>query len=125
MAIDAVRTPDERFADLPDFPYEPQYLEDVAGFGLRMAYIDEGPVGAPVVLCLHGEPTWSFLYRKMIPVFLAAGYRVVAPDFLGFGRSDKPVRDADYTFDLHRDSLIGFVKTLSLSEVTLVVQDWG
>ncbi|MEI8080312.1 MAG: haloalkane dehalogenase [Actinomycetes bacterium] len=123
--MDAVRTPDERFADLPDFPYEPHYLDDLVGNGLRMAYLDEGEADAPVVLCLHGEPTWSFLYRKMIPVFLQTGHRVVAPDFFGFGRSDKPVRDDDYTFEFHRDSLKAFVQALGLSEVTLVVQDWG
>ena len=83
----------------------------------------DGPT-PPVVLCLHGEPTWSFLYRKMIPVFLEAGLRIVAPDFLRFGRSDKPVKDEDYTFDFHRDSLVAFTRRL-LSDVTLVVQDWG
>ncbi|MVU77175.1 alpha/beta fold hydrolase [Nocardia sp. ET3-3] len=122
MAV-ILRTPDERFADLPDFPYQPHYV-DIGG--LRMAYIDEGPADAEhTFLCLHGEPTWSFLYRKMIPVFTASGARVVAPDFFGFGRSDKPADDAAYTFDFHRDSLIEFIGRLDLQRITLVVQDWG
>jgi pimeloyl-ACP methyl ester carboxylesterase len=118
--MEALRTPDDRFADLPGFDYEPRYLnfED-----LRMAYIDEGD--GEVVLCLHGEPTWSYLYRSMIPVFTGAGMRVVAPDWFGFGRSDKPVDDAAYTWDFHRNSLLRFVAALGLREVTLVVQDWG
>jgi len=125
--IEAVRTPDDRFADLPGFPYQPRYLEDLAGFeGLRAARIDEGPPDAPrTFLCLHGEPTWSYLYRKMAPVFLAAGARVVAPDFFGFGRSDKPINDADYTFHFHRDYLLRLIERLDLRRVTLVVQDWG
>jgi pimeloyl-ACP methyl ester carboxylesterase len=90
-----------------------------------MAYVDEGPASAPVFLCLHGQPTWSYLYRRMIPHFLAAGGRVVAPDFFGFGRSDKPADDAVYTFDFHRNSLVAFVRALDLRDVTLVVQDWG
>jgi pimeloyl-ACP methyl ester carboxylesterase len=127
MAITAVRTPDERFRAVPDFPYSPHYLENLTGFdGLRMAVIDEGPRDAAhTFLCLHGQPTWSFLYRKMIPVFLAAGNRVVAPDFYGFGRSDKPTRDEDYSFDFHRASLIELIRHLDLQHVTLVVQDWG
>ena len=122
-----MRTPDERFADLPDFPYAPQYLEDLPGFpGLRMARVDEGPKDAAhTFLCLHGEPTWSFLYRKMIPVFVSSGARVVAPDFFGFGRSDKPVVDDDYTFHFHRDSLLRLIEALDLKTITLVVQDWG
>jgi pimeloyl-ACP methyl ester carboxylesterase len=125
--IEAVRTPDDRFADLPGFPYQPRYLEDLPGFeGLRAARIDEGPPDAPrTFLCLHGEPTWSYLYRKMAPVFLAAGARVVAPDFFGFGRSDKPINDADYTFHFHRDYLLRLIERLDLRRVTLVVQDWG
>ncbi len=126
MTDTILRTPDDRFTDLPGFPYEPQYLTDLPDFpGMRMAFIDEGPKTAPVVLCLHGEPTWSYLYRKMIPIFLDKGYRVVAPDFFGFGRSDKPVSDGWYTFDKHRRSLLGFVAELELRDVTLVVQDWG
>lgn len=126
MPIDALRTDDSRFADLPDWPYQPRYLEDLPGYeGLRLHYIDEGPPEAPVFLCLHGEPTWAFLYRKMIPVFLEAGNRVIAPDFFGFGRSDKPVEDAVYTWDFHRDSLVRFVETIDSTSITLVVQDWG
>lgn len=126
MNIASVRTPDDRFSDLGDWPYEPHYIEDLDGFdGLRLHYIDEGPSDGPVALCLHGEPTWAYLYRKMIPAFLEAGYRVVAPDWFGFGRSDKPVDDATYTWDFHRDSMLRFVEALDLTGVTLVVQDWG
>lgn len=124
--IDALRTPEHRFSELPDFAYKPRYLDDLAGFGkLRVAYIDEGPADAPVFLCLHGQPTYSFLYRKMAPVFLAAGGRVVAPDFFGFGRSDKPTDDSVYTFDFHRRMLVSFIERLDLTRATLVVQDWG
>jgi pimeloyl-ACP methyl ester carboxylesterase len=90
-----------------------------------MHYVDEGPADAPVALCLHGEPTWSYLYRKMIPVFLEGGYRVVAPDWFGFGRSDKPVDDAVYTWDFHHGAMTAFVDRLGLDDITLVVQDWG
>ena len=125
--IDALRTPDERFADLPDFPWAPHYIDDLPGYeGLRCAVIDEGPkTGAPTFLCLHGEPTWSFLYRRMIPAFLASGARVVAPDLFGFGRSDKPVDDAVYGFHFHRRMLLALVERLDLRDITLVVQDWG
>jgi pimeloyl-ACP methyl ester carboxylesterase len=121
------RTPEERFKDLPDFPYTPNYLEDLKSYeGLRMHYVDEGPQDAAITfLCLHGEPTWSYLYRKMIPVFSAAGYRVVAPDYFGFGRSDKPVADDVYQFDFHRGSLLSLVDRLDLSNIALVCQDWG
>ena len=122
---EALRTPDERFQELPDFPYPPAYLDDLPGFeGLRMARVDEGD-GDRVALCLHGEPTWSFLYRKMIPPLRQAGLRVVAPDFFGFGRSDKPADDAVYTYRFHRDSLLALVERLDLRRITLVVQDWG
>jgi haloalkane dehalogenase len=125
MTIDALRTPDERFLDLPGFPFAPHYLEDLVG-GLRMHYLDEGPRDAArTFLCLHGQPTWSYLYRKMIPVFTAAGHRVVAPDFFGFGRSDKPTEDAVYTFTFHRDALVRFIERMDLQEITLVCQDWG
>lgn len=116
------RTPDARFAALPGFPWQPNYLE---WRGLRAHYLDEGAKAAPVLLALHGEPTWSYLYRKMIPPFLAAGWRVVAPDFIGFGRSDKPVEDAFYTFDMHRQFLLDFVEKLDLRNVAIAVQDWG
>jgi pimeloyl-ACP methyl ester carboxylesterase len=123
---DILKTPHERFAALPGFPWQPHCRDDLAGFaGLTMSYLDEGPPKAPVFLCLHGEPTWSYLFRRMIPYFLATGSRVVAPDFFGFGRSDKPADDAAYTFDFHRNSLIGFVRALDLTDITLVVQDWG
>jgi haloalkane dehalogenase len=126
--IEALRTPDERFESLPGFPYSPHYVEDLAGYeGLRVHHLDERPAAASgrTVLCLHGQPTWCYLYRKMIPVFTAAGHRVVAPDLLGFGRSDKPVDDAVYTFTFHREMLMRFVERLQLERVTLVVQDWG
>ena len=120
------RTPDSRFLDLVDFPFTPNYLKDLPGYaGLRMAYIDEGPTDGPVVLCLHGEPSWSYLYRKMIPVFVAAGYRVTAPDWFGFGRSDKPLDESVYTWDFHHGSMTAFVDALALRDITLVVQDWG
>ncbi len=121
-----LKTPPERFADLPGFPWRPHSRDDLPGFsGLAMSYLDEGPRTAPVFLCLHGQPTWSYLYRRMIPHFLATGSRVVAPDFFGFGRSDKPAEESVYTFELHRNSLLAFVRTLDLTEITLVVQDWG
>lgn len=119
-------TPPERFADLPGFPWLPRNCSDLRGYaGMSMSYLDEGPKAAPVFLCLHGQPTWSYLYRRMIPFFLATGSRVVAPDFFGFGRSDKPADERVYTFDFHRNSLIAFIRALDLSDVTLVVQDWG
>jgi len=124
---DILRTPEERFNELPDFPYEPNYLDDLNGYeSLRMHYVDEGPRDAAnIFLCLHGEPTWSYLYRKMIPVFTTAGHRVVAPDYFGFGRSDKPVQDDVYQFDFHRESLLAFIEQLDLSNIVLVCQDWG
>lgn len=127
MPIEALRTPEERFAVLPEFPYQPHYIDNLDGYeSLRMAYIDEGPTDAQTTfLCLHGEPTWSYLYRKMIPVFLEAGHRVIAPDLYGFGRSDKPVDDDVYTFDFHRESLLRFVERLNLKGIALVCQDWG
>jgi haloalkane dehalogenase len=127
MSKTILRTPDARFADLPGFAFAPNYVEDLAGYaGLRVHYVDEGPLdAAKVFLCLHGQPTWSYLYRRMIPVFAAAGHRVVAPDLLGFGRSDKPADDARYTFMFHRDMLKGFVERLDLRRIVLVVQDWG
>jgi pimeloyl-ACP methyl ester carboxylesterase len=127
MTIEALRTPEERFARLPDFAYPPQYVDDLPGYeGLRAAYVDTGTRNAEhTILCLHGEPSWSFLYRRMIPVFVARGCRVVAPDFYGFGRSDKPVNDADYSFHFHRDFVLRLVERLNLERITLVVQDWG
>ena len=127
MTVECVRTPDEAFENLPGFNYAPNYLEDLPGYaGLRAHFIDEGPKDAEhPFLCLHGEPSWSFLYRKMAPVFLGSGGRVVAPDFFGFGRSDKPVDDAVYTFDFHRNYLKAFIERLDLKNITLVCQDWG
>ena len=117
-----LRTPEERFAGLPAFAWQPRYLEWRA---LRAHYLDEGPRDAPVFLALHGEPTWCYLYRRMIPPFVAAGYRVVAPDFIGFGRSDKPEDEGFYTFDMHRRFLLDCIERLDLKRITLAVQDWG
>jgi len=126
MTVNALRTPEARFEGLPGYPFAPHYRDDLAGYSsLRMHYLDEGAANARVALCLHGQPTWSYLYRKMIPGLVAAGYRVIAPDMFGFGRSDKPVEDAAYTFDFHRHSLIAFIRALDIRRVTLVCQDWG
>ena len=122
-----LRTPEERFINLPDFPFDPVYIDDLKGFeGLRLHYVDVGPENADhTFLCLHGEPTWGYLFRRMIPIFTEAGYRVVAPDYFGFGRSDKPVEEEIYTFDFHRNMLISFIEHLELTNITLVCQDWG
>ena len=127
MTIEAVRTPDERFANLPEYDFTPNYIDTLAGYeGLRVHYLDEGPADADrTFLCLHGQPSWSFLYRKMLPVFVESGARVICPDWLGFGRSDKPVDDALYTFHFHRNMMLEFVKALDLKNITLVCQDWG
>ncbi|WP_273418294.1 haloalkane dehalogenase [Hyphomonas adhaerens] len=127
MKTDALRTPDERFSGLPGWPYAPHYVDDLPGYeGLRVHYVDEGPQNAVrTYLCLHGQPSWSYLYRKMIPVFLDSGARVIAPDWLGFGRSDKPVAGETYTFHFHRNMMLELVKRLDLQQVTLVCQDWG
>jgi haloalkane dehalogenase len=114
-----VRTPDERFAKLPGFPYAPHYIEIN---GVRIHYVDEGK--GENILCLHGEPSWSFLYRKMIAV-MSKKHRVVAMDFIGFGRSDKFTEREKYTFKMHLDMLIGFIKAMDLKQITVVVQDWG
>ena len=122
-----LRTPEERFATLPFFTWAPRWVDELPGYeGLRLHTLDEGPRDArEVFLCLHGEPTWAYLYRKMIPVFLGAGARVVAPDFFGFGRSDKPAEDAVYTWSFHRNVLLRLIERLELRNVTLVCQDWG
>ena len=122
-----LRTPDERFDNLPGYPFAPHYIGDLKGYaGIRIHYLDEGPPGAAkTYLCLHGQPSWSYLYRRMIPVFAAAGHRVVAPDLIGFGRSDKPADDARYTFMFHRDMLKNLIERLDLRNIVLVVQDWG
>ncbi|MES2950076.1 MAG: tRNA adenosine(34) deaminase TadA [Pseudomonadota bacterium] len=124
---DALRTPDAQFAGLPDYPWEPRYLSDTPALaGLRMHYLDEGTSQAGLTyLCLHGNPAWSYLYRKMIPVFLQAGNRVVAPDLIGFGKSDKPKRASAHSFTFHRQTLLELVEHLDLQRVVLVVQDWG
>ncbi len=124
---DAVRTPEDRFASLPGYPWGARYVSDLPALdGLRMHYLDEGPADAPLTwLCIHGNPAWSYLFRKMIPVFLAAGHRVVAPDMIGFGKSDKPKKDAAHSFSWHRQVLLEFVEQLNLRNVVLVVQDWG
>lgn len=118
-----IRTPDERFTNLPGYPFMPHYA-DLGG--VRMHYVDEGPDAdaAEIILCLHGEPSWSYLYRKMIPI-LAGRFRVVAPDLIGFGRSDKFTETTDYTYQMHHDTLARFLDTLGLERITLVCQDWG
>lgn len=125
--MEILRTPDSRFENLPDYPFAPNYIDDLPSCGsIRIHFVDAGSRNAQqTFLCLHGEPTWSFLYRKMIPVFTSDGQRVVAPDFIGFGKSDKPVDDDVYTFNFHRQMLIEFVEHLDLRNITLVCQDWG
>jgi haloalkane dehalogenase len=127
MKMKVLRTPDERFSDLPDYPFEPHYVEvpDGEGGNLRIHYVDEGPRNADVVLLLHGEPTWSFLYRKMIPIIVKARHRVIAPDLVGFGRSDKPASRNDYSFQRHVDWMLSLLDSLKLNRITLVGQDWG
>jgi haloalkane dehalogenase len=124
---EVLRTPDARFADLPAFPYPPHHLEvpDERFGRLRMAYIDEGPRSAPPVLMLHGMPTWSFLYRKLIGPVSAAGFRVVAPDYIGFGRSDKPADRTYYTYARHVAWTRALIEALDLRQIALVCQDWG
>jgi haloalkane dehalogenase len=126
--VELLRTPDERFAGLPDFPYEPRYVDVPAdGAGrLRMAYVEAGPADGPPVLLLHGEPSWSFLYRKVMRVLAAAGLRAVAPDLVGFGRSDKPAGVSDHTYARHVEWVRALaLDALDLRDVTLVGQDWG
>ncbi len=125
--MDVLRTPDDRFEDLPDFPFAPHYASvgGSVGTSLRMAYVDEGDRAADPVLLLHGEPTWSFLYRKMIPPLVAAGKRVVAPDHIGFGRSDKPAAVADYTYARHVTWCRDLIEHLDLHDTILFCQDWG
>jgi pimeloyl-ACP methyl ester carboxylesterase len=127
MTIAAARTPDARFENLPGYDFTPNYVDDLPGYeGLRVHFLDEGPKDAArVFLCLHGQPSWSFLYRKMLPVFVESGARVICPDGLGFGKSDKPTEDAVYTFHFHRNMMLELIKRLDLKNVTLVCQDWG
>ncbi len=120
--IKFVRTPDERFKHLPNYNFAPHYT-DVGG--LRMHYVDEGSGNGDPILMLHGEPSWSYLYRHMIPVCSAAGHRVIAPDLIGFGKSDKPVNINDYSYQKHIDWLLSLINALDLNNITLVCQDWG
>ncbi len=120
--IDFLRTPDQYFKDLKDYPFSPHYVEVD---GLRMHYVDEGPADAKPVLLLHGEPTWSYLYRKIIPKIVNAGFRAIAPDLIGFGKSDKPVLREDYTYKRHVDWVKGLIGLLNLKEINLVCHDWG
>ncbi len=117
-----LRTPDERFENLPGFPFEPHYLEVDE---IRIHYVDEGPKDAEVVLLMHGEPSWSYLYRHMIPILVKAGYRTVAPDLVGFGRSDKPTEQSDHTYRKHVEWITKWMKSLDLQRITLFCQDWG
>ena len=117
-----IRTPEARFKNLPNYQFDPHYI-DVEG--LRMHYVDEGPSNADPILMLHGEPSWSYLYRFMIPICAAAGHRVIAPDLIGFGKSDKPTNVKDYSYQSHMDWLLSFIEQLDLKNITLVCQDWG
>jgi haloalkane dehalogenase len=125
--VKAQRTPDECFADLPGYPFAPHYSEvpDGEGGSLRIHHLDEGPRDGEILLCMHGQPTWSYLYRKMIPVFVAAGFRVVAPDLVGFGRSDKPSEREDYSYARHVQWMNDWLSGLDLRQVNLFCQDWG
>jgi haloalkane dehalogenase len=122
-----LRTPDERFIDLPDFPYEPHYTDIPDGDGgtLRIHHVEAGPADGPVVLCMHGQPTWSFLYRKMLPILADAGLRVIAPDLVGFGRSDKPAAREDFSYNAQVGWMDAWLRANDLRGVTLVGQDWG
>lgn len=121
--MQALRTPDHRFAGLPDYPFEPHWT--TVGDGLRMHHVEDGPAAADPVLMLHGEPTWSYLYRHMLPVFAGAGLRGIAPDLIGFGRSDKPRAVGDHSYQAHMDWLTEWIVAQDLQRVTLVCQDWG
>ena len=122
MAVEILRTPDERFENLQDFPFKPNYMQ-IGDF--RVHYLDEGPSDGLPILLIHGEPTWSYLFRKMIPVFTAAGHRVIAPDLIGFGRSDKLANRKDYSYRLQVDVMLELVQKLNLNGVTFFGQDWG
>ena len=122
-----LRTPDDRFKNIPGYPFEPHYVEipDGEGGSLRMHYVDEGPRNGNIVLLMHGEPSWSFLYRKMIPIIAQAGHRVIAPDLVGFGKSDKPASPQDYSYQRHVDWMLALLDALKLKGITLFCQDWG
>lgn len=122
MGYPILRTPDERFENLPDFSYKPNY---VTINELRVHYVEAGPPSGNVILLLHGEPSWSYLYRKMIPILVEKGYRVIAPDLIGFGKSDKLVNQKDHSYELHVSIITEFVKTLDLTNISLFIQDWG
>ncbi len=123
----ALRTPDERFQNLPGYNFAPHYAEipDGEGGALRVHYVDEGPRDGAPILFMHGEPSWCYLYRKMIPILVAAGHRAIAPDLIGFGRSDKPDKRTDYTYQRHVDWMTSFIEAIDLQHATLVGQDWG
>jgi haloalkane dehalogenase len=121
--MQVLRTPEERFRNLPDYPFDPHWTELTVG--LRMHHVDEGLPDADPVLMLHGEPSWSYLYRRMVPIFTAAGFRAVAPDLVGFGKSDKPASRADYSYQAHMDWLTEWLLALDLRRITMVCQDWG
>ncbi len=125
--MDYLRTPDERFENLPDFNFQPHYLtmDDTEGGELRVHYLDEGDPNTNPVLMMHGEPSWCYLYRKMIPIVVSAGHRTIVPDLVGFGRSDKPTKQKDYTYQRHVHWIQSVIDQLSLSNITLVCQDWG
>ncbi len=122
-----LRTPDDRFRNLHGYPFNPNYVEvsDIEGNSVRIHYVDEGPKEADAVLLMHGEPSWSYLYRKMIPIITVAGYRAIAPDLVGFGRSDKPADRKDYTYQRHVDWVQAWFDQMNLQRITLVCQDWG
>ncbi|MEM7283109.1 MAG: haloalkane dehalogenase [Pseudomonadota bacterium] len=122
MKTKAIQTPDSRFVDLPDYPFEPNYLSID---NLRLHYVDTGPKSGPVALLMHGEPSWSYLYRKMIPIFAEAGFRTIAPDLIGFGKSDKPTNIKAYSYQTHVDWITRFIEELNLTDINLVCQDWG
>ena len=125
--MQALRTPDERFQSLPGYDFEPHYAEvpDGEGGTLRVHYVDEGPRDAAPVLLMHGEPSWCYLYRRMVPIITGAGFRAIAPDLPGFGRSDKPAKRTDYTYQRHVDWMTAFIEGINLQNSTLVGQDWG
>jgi haloalkane dehalogenase len=127
MSTPVLRTPDSRFEGLPDYPWAPNYIEikDNELGPLRMHYVVDGPKDGPVALLMHGEPSWSYLYRKIIPLFVAAGFRVYAPDLIGFGKSDKPAQTKDYSYAKHVDWVSQFVLGLGLNDIRLLCQDWG
>lgn len=120
--MNVIRTPEDRFANLPGYSFQSHYIEVD---GMQMHYVDEGSNEEEIILMLHGEPSWSYLYRKMIPPIVAAGYRAIAPDLIGFGKSDKPLEQEAYSYQKHVDWMKAFVAQLDLRNITLVIQDWG